>query len=524
MLRFMARLFAAAMLVLAGCASLPPQSADKPATAALTADSASRLGQIFAPLTAQHPDQSGFQLLNKGMDAIVARLGLIGAADVSIDVQYYIWHEDVTGTAMTQALLDAADRGVRVRALLDDLDIKRDATVAALDSHPNIDVRLFNPFVHRATRGVDFLTATSRVNRRMHNKSLTVDGLATIVGGRNIGNEYFEAVAGADFADLDVLGNGPVVKDVARQFDTYWNSSVVFSLAELGFQSADAEGDLEKLRAKLKAAMDEAMNSPYADALREVWRTKYRKTGGPDWAAAEVIYDAPEKILVEKPSQNTHMVFALGELMNSAKQELNIISPYFVPGEKFVEQVAKRVSDGIRVRILTNSFAATDVSMVHAGYAKYRYDLLKAGAELYEYKPTATASKSHTQAKLGGSSRASLHAKTFGIDDKTIFVGSFNLDPRSARLNTEMGIAIHSTEYAKLLSKVFAEQAVTEAYRLELVQLPENPLDPGFPREAIVWSTVENGEELRFDTEPHMGFFKRFGVGILRLLPIEGQL
>ncbi len=512
------------MLVLASCASLPPHSADKPKTTGLTADATSRLGQIFAPLTEQHPDQSGFQLLHKGMAAIIARLGLIGAADVSIDVQYYIWHEDVTGAALTQALLDAEDRGVRVRALLDDLDIKRDSTVAALDSHPNIDVRLFNPFVHRATRGVDFLTATSRVNRRMHNKSLTVDGMATIVGGRNIGNEYFEAVAGANFADLDVLGIGPVVKDVARQFDTYWNSSVVFSLTELGFQSADAEGDLENLRAKLKAVMSEVMNSPYAEALREVRYAKYRSSGDPVWAKAEVIYDAPEKILAKKPSQDTHMVFALGALMNSAEKELNIISPYFVPGEKFVEQVAKRVSDGIRVRILTNSFAATDVSMVHAGYAKYRFDLLKAGAELYEYKPTATASKSHTQAKLGGSSRASLHAKTFGVDDKTLFVGSFNLDPRSARLNTEMGIAIHSAEYAKQISNAFAQQVATEAYRLELVQLPENPQDPGFTREVIVWSTVENGEEIRFDTEPHMGFWKRFWVGFLRMLPIEGQL
>jgi putative cardiolipin synthase len=511
------------LLGVASCTSLP----DTPRVQShvLTDTDETRLGRAVATQTAAHPGLSGAYPLASGMDAFVARLVLAEAAQRSLDVQYYIWHNDVTGRLLLEHLLRAADRGVRVRLLIDDLGTNaNDEHLLLIDAHPNIEVRLFNPIATRNARLFGMVADFGRVNRRMHNKSFIADGQAAIVGGRNIGDEYFEAKSDLDFADLDVLAVGPVVRQVSDAFDLYWNTPAAIPITALASKQTSEE-QLKSGRAALADYGESQRASTYAEALRNSSLAKDLQAGEMAffWCGAEALYDDPEKITQAPEDQSTHLLPRLGKITNSIQSELLIISPYFIPGKEGVEYFSRMRERGVRVVVLTNSLAATDVAAVHAGYSRYRKALLEAGVELYEVKSTARRpddDKKRGGSGMAGSSRASLHAKVFSFDRKALFVGSLNLDPRSIALNTEIGLLFESPEMASQAAAQFLAAVSASAYRLELVPVEAAA---GASRH-IEWIEKGNGPEVRFDTEPNAGIWRRFGVWFLSWLPIESQL
>jgi putative cardiolipin synthase len=509
------------MWVLSACGGLPQQVERKPSTTMLET-AQTQLGKALAPALVANPGKSGFHPVGDGADAFVARVALARAAQKTLDVQYYIYHVDNTGVALLGEILAAADRGVRVRLLLDDIHVAgRDDALAVLDSHPNIEVKLFNPFAHRDARWIDLLTDYSRVNRRMHNKSMTADSQIAIVGGRNIGDEYFAAGPDVEFGDFDVLAAGPVVAQISAEFDAYWNSDVSYRVSTLIPRSESEQEKLGAMKEKIAAHTMTVLGTPYFRGLRDTDLAKSisEKKLQSYWGEATVIADRPEKVKLPTEDPSTHAIPKLGKILGEAKEELVLVSPYFVPGEQGVAWLRDVARRGVRVKILTNSFAATDVSAVHAGYSGYRKSLLEAGIELYELKPSADAEldregKHHS---LSGSSKSSLHAKTYMVDRRTLFVGSLNLDPRSAFLNTEMGVVIESEPLCAALREKLIDRLPDIAYRVEL----DKGADPGG---HLVWITREGGNEVRYNAEPGMGFFQKIMQGVLRLLPIEDQL
>lgn len=505
------------LLVMGGCASLPDDF-ERHESHVIEATSQTQLGRVVEPLVAKHPGESGFHALTEGLNAFAARLALVQKAQKTLDVQYYIWHDDLTGKTLYNQLLHAADRGVRVRLLLDDFDTSgKDERLRILDTHPNIEIRLFNPFANRGSRLVDFMTDTRRINRRMHNKSLTADNQATIFGGRNIGDEYFDAAEEVGFSDLDVLAIGPVVTEVSHVFDLYWNSQWVYPLAAFYRNQPIPPDQIQALRQQSDSFFETASSSVYADALRALVKSRLPAVTELDfsWGQWKLVYDHPGKVESGKVSKETHLAPMLKQAMDKVETELLIVSPYFVPGEKFTAYLVGLVQGGKRVRILTNSLAANDVPMVHAGYMRYREELVEGGVELYEFKPIKSVDdeKEKTSAKWAGSSRASLHGKYLGFDRRYLFVGSFNLDARSVALNTELGVFFESPGYARQLAGAFDERIIHKAYRVILTDDDE-----------LQWVTLEDGKQVIFDVEPETGFWTRFGVGIMSIFVPESQL
>jgi putative cardiolipin synthase len=472
------------------------------------------LGRALAPLAAAHPGLTGAHLLRDGRQAFAARARLAEAAERTLDVQYYIWHKDTSGRLMAHALWQAAERGVRVRMLLDDANTGGlDAFLAELDAHPNIEVRLFNPFANRSFRFGDFAGDFARVNRRMHNKMFIADNQAAVLGGRNIGDEYLGAQVDVEFADLDVVATGAVVADVSASFDSYWNSTVTYPLASLVPPALPGSG---RDAAASWAALQE---SPEARAYVEAVRASVpmpRMLGGGEleWVAARLIADDPEKVL--HPPGELQMLPHLQESLGTPRQELLLVSPYFVPTRQGTDALVAIAARGVQVSVLTNSLASTDVTPTYSGYARYRRDLLRGGVRLFELKPSAVE---HVRdpgegRRFGGSSGASLHAKTFAVDRRRIFVGSFNLDPRSARLNTECGLLLESPAFATRLSEGFRNGIPLRAYEVQL--------DP--QTQEMVWIERTAAGEVRHASAPGTGAMRRAWAGFLGWLPIEWLL
>ena len=468
-----------------------------------------RLDAVCTPLTRTHTGLSGIVPLREGRDAFAARALLADAAERTLDVQYYIWRNDMSGTLLFDALRRAANRGVRVRLLLDDNNtIGLDAVLAELDAHPNIEVRLFNPFKHRRWRVIDFVTDFGRTNRRMHNKTFTADNQVTIVGGRNVADEYFDAAHDMLFVDLDVMAIGPVVNDVARDFERYWTSKSAHPAARVIPPATDA------LISKVAADADRVEQDPAAQAyIQAIVRQPFirdllDRTLVFEWAPTSIVSDDPAKGL--GAAADDGLVWTrLKELFGNPARELDLVSPYFVPGKDGVKYFRALVERGVRVRILTNSLEATDVAAVHAGYAKRRKPLLRAGARLFEMKRMGGT----VPQASGGSSGSSLHAKTFAIDRSRVFVGSFNFDPRSARLNTELGFVIESVPLAQAIDDAFAEGIASRAYTL------------GVSKDgALIWAEVGPNGAVVHAREPGAGFWLRLGVAVMSRLPIEWLL
>ncbi|MBP2197276.1 phospholipase D family protein [Pantoea cypripedii] len=470
------------------------------------------LNEIIDARCAPHPGMSGIHPLNDGLDAFAARYLLMGMARRTLDVQYYIWHNDMSGRLLFSALLDAAERGVKVRLLLDDNNTPGlDETLAELERHPNISVRLFNPFSFRTLRMLGYLTDFARLNRRMHNKSLTVDGAATLVGGRNIGDEYFGTGDEPLFTDLDVLAIGPVVEEVGHDFNRYWHSKAVSPLhcvVEVdhdGRQAVRLPTAWQHSEAVLRY-MARLEHSSFVSQMAE-------GTLSMTWAATRLLSDDPRKGL-GKAKRSSLLPQRMLEVIGTPQQQFDIISAYFVPTRAGVAQLLALKRRGVKIAVLTNSLAANDVSVVHAGYARWRKKLLRHGIALYELKPQANASEAPHDRGLTGNSGSSLHAKTFTVDNRKVFIGSFNFDPRSAVLNTEMGLVIESDELAQRTHQRFIQGMRDRAWTLRL---------DGWGRVNWVEYPEEAGEVVHIH-EPQSTWVQRLLVRLVWRLPIEWLL
>jgi putative cardiolipin synthase len=507
---------AAALVIAAAavfsCTSLPPPGA-RSVTLALADTGTTQLGQAIGPLAAAHPGLSGVLALPDGRDAFAARVLFARGAERSLDVQYYIWRDDLTGVLLFDELRSAAARGVRVRLLLDDNNTAGlDPLLAALDAAPNIEVRLFNPFRTRAWRSLGYLFDFSRLNRRMHNKSFTVDNQVTIVGGRNVGDEYFDAAGDLLFVDLDVLAVGPVVADTSRDFDRYWNSASAYPVADLvDPAAAQPGGALAQRAAQLRVQgtaqryLDAIRGSPFVEQLRD-------GRAPLEWNTTRLISDDPAKVSgTAKPEDR--LAVQLRRLWGKPARRLDLVSPYFVPGKEGAQALMELARGGATVRVLTNSLEATDVAAVHAGYAKRRHDLLRAGVSLFELRRSGGAGLPESGRGRLGSSASSLHAKTFGVDGRSVFIGSFNMDRRSIDLNTEMGFVIDSPRLAQGLSQRLDTRMPERAYEVRLDETGK-----------LFWIERAHGKTVRHDEEPGAGIWKRAGVRILSILPIDWLL
>lgn len=465
---------------------------------------------------ADNSGRSGFRLLHTGLDAFVARCVLIESAERSLDLQYYIFHADNTGSIVVDQLIAAADRGVRVRVLLDDWGTadKKDEAVAGLDAHPNIEIRLFNPYLHRTgwRKLAETLTSFARVNRRMHNKQLIADGQAVVLGGRNIGDEYF-GLGELDFQDVDVLAAGPIARESAASFDAYWNSPYAIPIAALGTYTISPDAFAEARRA-LHERVDKLCNSEYARSLADSGLAQAIRARDLrlHWADSTLIADPPDKLTRPAGTRNeTYLGARIRPHAQAVRSDLLVVSPYFVPGAEGVAFFADTRRKGASVSILTNSLAATDVWLVHAGYMKYRRPLLAEGVRMYELRPETRTTR--TIKGPAGSSRASLHGKTFVFDRSAVFIGSVNLDARSLEQNTEVGVLVHSPELAGEVASLFERWAgPTLAYEVRQ------------SNGRLEWVGTQDGQAVRFTDEPQAGFWRPLGARIFSLLPIDSLI
>lgn len=484
-----------------------------PSRAALPAETAStRLGRGLMDQSAGHPGLTGILPLADANEAFVARMLLARTAERTLDVQYYIWNSDITGTLLLQALYQAAERGVRVRLLLDDNGTAgMDQVLAALNVHPLIEIRLFNPFSVRWPKLLGYVTNFRRANRRMHNKSMTADNQATIVGGRNVGDEYFGATHGVHFTDLDVLAVGAVVSDVSDDFDRYWACESAWSLDRV--VKAATQADLLAEVARAAAAAEKPKARQYLQALTTCGIINDLASGSLDlqWSKVVMVSDDPCKGMGETADSKL-MIFRLKDVLGEPDRQLDLVSPYFVPTRSGVSAFTALVQQQVKVRILTNALEATDVAAVHAGYARRRKALLKAGVTLYEMRRQNNDVRRRNAGPFG-SSGSSLHAKTFSVDNRRAFVGSFNFDPRSARLNTEMGFVIDSPDLAAAITDAFAKEVPGTAYQACLDA-----------RGKLYWLENKQGQIVRHNSEPGTGPVKRALIGVLSHLPIEWLL
>ena len=498
-----------ALVFVAGCATIDydyprQESYFDPDTTDTT------LGRQIVPVVASKPsDQSGFYPMSDGVDALAARLLLAQRAEKTIDVQYYLIKSDLVGRAFILSLLRAADRGVRVRLLLDDMFTKGyDVGMAALHSHPNFEIRIFNPFKRGAGgRTVRAATEFSRINRRMHNKSFTVDNQITIVGGRNIADEYFGAREDSKFGDLDVIGIGPIVQEVSNMFDTYWNHSTALPAPAFVKEIEDPEKALEELRQNLEGALAEIADSKYAIAVGERFRM-YTESGESlfEWSPYKLVVDSPDKGIKKKAKEAESITTPLLESLRSAEKDLVIVSPYFVPRKAGIEGLSEIQARGVNVTIITNSLAANNQFTVHGGYAPARKPLLKAGVSIFEVRPDADVAGTEFIDATGAT--ATLHTKAFIVDDREVFIGSFNFDPRSANINTELGVIIYDPEMALVYGTLIEQALPSQTYEVFLNE-----------KGQVRWRGYVNGEEVIYKKEPETTWGQRFAAGFARIIP-----
>ncbi len=504
----------AVLLVFTGCAATLPKDVQRTPSNAFQNYDTTYTGRLFEEAADQHPDESGFALIRKGRPAFTGRIAMTAMAEKTLDLQYYLWEADTTGRILALKLIEAADRGVRVRILVDDNNIaNRDAPIAAIDAHPNIEVRTFNPFAHRGSRLFGYMTDFERLNHRMHNKVIIVDNALAIVGGRNIGNHYFGVHTDANFRDLDIAAAGPIVRDLSEIFDRFWNGSWSYPISALADRPY-SETDLRETVAVTEALIQED-DYPYplgedVEKLREQMR-EIRDSF--IWAPGQVVWDDPST--VEENRDAAVVQDALHYKLSTLQEELLIESAYFVVLDRGVRTAKSLQEKGVRIRVLTNSLASNDVVAAHAGYAKRRKQLVENGVELYELRPDArTATVKDKKVLAGGESIAALHTKAMVFDRESVSVGSFNLDPRSANINTEMGLYVESPELARQLIAYMDEGVLPyNAYRVTLGEDGD-----------LVWTSQEEGIPVEYTDEPKTTFWQRFMSGFIQMLPVEEQL
>ena len=483
------------------------------------------LGQIWAQRGALDPSLSGLRLLPDGVDALAVRVALTNEAERTLDIQYYMIHADATGLLLIERAIAAADRGVRVRVLVDDIyAAKNDRAIAAIDLHPHIEVRLFNPWKWRGNafgRALNFMLSPGRLNHRMHNKLYVADNVAVVLGGRNLGDEYFAVHDEFDFRDLDVLGFGPVAAQASASFDEYWNSRWAIPAAALR-NVAPTDNDFADLRERLRENRLALTKTPYARALRASDLATDLRRGVVDLelAPARVVADAADKIASVEKDAGEFVIAQLAARMPQAAREMWISSPYFIPGDDGVKQLRGIAARGVDVRVLTNSLAANDVGAVHTGYARYRPDLLRAGVKLFELQRVTAVQERVADRRQFGSAAASLHAKAVVIDRQSVFVGSLNFDPRSVRRNTEVGVVIDSVRIGERLARMMeALMSPVMSYSVTLRDGPDSKSN------ALVWRSKKGEQDVLVESEPETTWFKRFSTRMMGLVPfMESQL
>ena len=526
-----------------GCAELPAQ-VERPASKAWAAPESTSLGSLTQSLrqNAGSGNPSGFLLLSGPQDAYAARLALIASAQKTLDLQYYAIHADASAGKLLRAIRAAAGRGVRVRILLDDFhSTGRNAVVMRLAFEPNIEMRMFNPLAgSRASflgRMVNALDDAKTLQQRMHNKLFIADNAMGVTGGRNLGDAYFGAGTDANFVDLDVLAAGAIVKDLSRSFDDYWNNERAYPV-----QSLVTREELDKIREQARRARAEeeeaakARPAPPDDVPMDLRKAQFV------WAPAVVLVDKPGKIPLNANGKRTgtaepaqpglvvrggnpaarqpaaappddNVVDGLLSLFDRARSELNIVSPYFVPGQDMKQALAAATSRGVKVRVLTNSLSSNDAVAAHAGYARHREELLGMGVELYEMRsdPAAAGTGLDSSGMLGssgsgssaGASKAMLHSKLLTIDGRLIVIGSMNLDLRSQLQNTEIALLIRSEELSGIANRQISEGLRKGAWRVDRT-------DGG-----LIWRAPEGSGLSDTTTEPQTTLGQRLMIRVI---------
>lgn len=492
--------------IAAGCSRLNP---DLPRVPSFAFDRPEEtvLGRNYAAHLATTPGVAGFRTLVSGEEAFIVRAATAEAAQKTLDLQYFIVSNDATATLLLHRALQAAERDVRVRILVDDVGSSDNYNLlSTLDAHPGIEVRSYNPFFNQGFWGVfrvpEYLGDSTRLNRRMHNKLWIADNAVAVIGGRNLGDAYFAINRSNNFADLDILMTGPLVREVSRSFDAYWNNATAIPIKAVLPGPVDPD-QLAAIKEQLKLRADTFRDTHYARALRETDFRRLLRNGKLPLitAPAVLLHDLPEKNLLQEKDQP--IISALRSTIHAARREAVLISPYFVPGERGVAGLCSLAKQGVRVRILTNSLASTDVPIIHAGYARYRPQLLACGVALHELRPGLKSARKRLA--LG----TALHAKVVIVDRSTLIIGSMNLDPRSRLLNTEVAVRIESPVLAEELAVLFDEAvALDQSYRVELVE-------SGNASSGLVWVGEENNSPVRLDSEPKASVWRHFVSGLL---------
>jgi putative cardiolipin synthase len=479
---------------------------------AFTEPQTTSVGVLFQRVAARHPGLSGFLPIQEDRDAFMARLAMADLAEKTLDAQYYIWNDDTTGKILGEHLLRAADRGVRVRVLIDD-DYRtavRDLRMfALLAGHPNLELRFFNPVTDRGSRMLSFIADFGRVNHRMHNKLFIMDNALAIVGGRNIADEHFGVNAEFNYCDLDVLAAGPIVTDISAAFDSFWNSAWAIPAGAV-VSKLLTEDELRAIRVRWEERVAAtAYPYPMYQSNDELRARLLRTLDQFIWAPGHVFVEHPSRVTTDA---SRVIGTALVERMGKAEHEVSIESPYFVLREQGIETMRDFTARGGKVRVLTNSAASTDEPPAQAGYDNTRKALLQAGVDLYELRPDSNMTRKWST--LADRSTAALHAKGIVFDRQSAWIGSFNLDPRSTGINTEVGVMIDSPEIATKVS-AFMENAMApgSAYHVTLDE-----------KGNLLWTTEIDGKEVQYHSDPGIGLWRRLEIGTLRLLPIQNEL
>jgi len=521
-------------LSLGACSSVPQAfNAPKPSSVALANPEETRLGAQFDGAARKRDGNSAYRIISVGVDGFLTRAQMIDAAEKTLDLQYFIFRGDETGRLLTDALMRAADRGVRVRVLVDDGDtVAGDEQISALDSHPNIQIRIFNPFVYRGhsnlRRAIEFMLHASRLDYRMHNKLLVVDNAVALIGGRNIGNQYFQMDPDSQFADDDVFAAGPIAMQLSTTFDEFWNSRFAVPAAALD-RSQSSRSAFAERRERASEPRERDLQPLKTDGVDYVARLA---SGEPFagmisgrlplvWAPAQVISDTPDKKEVERDKLGGRlMAEQVLKAAGETQSELLMVTPYLVPAPDELTALRDLRAREIRVGILTNSLKSTPDIVAQAGYMKLRVVLVKEGVELYESRSLLGNTRgSGETAVVSSYGNYGLHAKLLVFDRKRIFVGSMNFDQRSKHLNTEIGLIIDSPE--------LAQQTVT---RFEHMVRPDNvyalawrETTAGVPAH-LVWDTQEDGKAVEYTQEPARSSWQRFDMKALSWLPVDREL
>ena len=507
---------------LPACSTLP-QYTPQPVVNSFDIDTShTSLAKIIDPLREQNPNLTGFHVLNDPLEALAARIHLIERAEKTLDLQYYIWDNDKIGAIALHAIIQAADRGVKVRMLIDDNNAgKMEGIYLALAQHRNIDVKLYNPYGFRNFRAMDILLDLKRVNRRMHNKSFIADNQIALIGGRNMSNQYYNVSDHYQFSDVDVMLVGTATDEIASSFDEYWNDAYAYPVNQIV--------DPQKYTLRYEG-LKQQVTEHYADTAVQNYLDLANRSQAFeqwldhsiqfDWVKAKVVKDSPNKTR-DKATPEDYLNHQLISYLETPNSSLDIVSAYFVPEKKGADVLEKISQKGVQVRVLTNSFIANDVALVHAFYGKYRQDLLENGVQMYEflaapeqenwYRNTEELSQK-AKISLRGLSHSSLHAKMLAIDESQVFIGSFNFDPRSAYLNTEIGVILNSPPLAKAVHETMDQNLSKYAYKLVLDA-----------NNKINWQlTHPNGNIKTYTTEPKMKWWHKVGVKFISWLPVEG--